>query len=516
MKKPVRRKSVRRPTRAPQKKGVRNPAAKPSRPAKRRKRPPAEVFLQQLSFQEESPAERKRTTYPVVEWADSSRLRMLTKLLRDLVRRNRVTAWRINFVHARSANLYAGKGFKVEDRLRAMREDVLVTVYRKFPDGTMGEATIPVVTDDERLAREELLQAAEVCEHVRRPAYELPEPADDLVFPQSADAGMVAAFQQGDELKLPHALHAQVQEILSEQDVIVNVYEILTTAAAVRVLNSNGVDVSYHKTFIYVEVTLAAREKGEEQEYQWHTVAVSPEQLNLRAALERAAQTARDSVRAVPNPGFTGDVLLSGQSLLGFFAPGESQNPLILHAFAKLHLMGIAQLKPGQPIGTFQGEPFTVSSDPRLPLGLLTAPVDEEGTPLTPVDIIRTGVFARHIATARYAQQLKVPCTGNMSNIHVGDGATREEHLRGNNYFEIVSFSWFAPDPFSGDFAAEVRLGYHWVNGRKMPFRGGTFTGNVFTSLLHARFSREVIQAGRYYGPRAILFKNALVTKRES
>ncbi len=142
-------------------------------------------------------------------------------------------------------------------------------------------------------------------------------------------------------------------------------------------------------------------------------------------------------------------------------------------------------------------------------------PVDEDGTALSTVDLIRNGVFVEHIATSRYAQYLDKPVTGNLTNVYVHPGATREEHLRGNNYFEIVGFSWFHPDPFSGDFSAEIRLGYRWINGKKTAVRGGTFTGNIFQNILSARFSKETTQSGNYYGPRTILFKNGIVTKFE-
>ena len=175
---------------------------------------------------------------------------------------------------------------------------------------------------------------------------------------------------------------------------------------------------------------------------------------------------------------------------------------------------GLSQLEHGKPLGDFLGEPFTITSNPHLPLGTLTVPVDEEGTPLHPIELIRTGVFVNHIATTRYAQHMDLPTTGMVSNIHISDGATREEHLRGHNYVEIVSFSWFNPDPFSGDFSAEVRLGYKWERGKRTPFKGGHFTGNVFKNILHARFSKEVMQEAHYYGPRAVLFKEAVVTKR--
>lgn len=457
----------------------------------------------------EGPAPQPVKPYPVVEGADSERIKMLLPLLRDLAKRQAITDWRINMAHVRSANLYA-TGLSLDNETTALREDVVVTVYRRFPDGTMGDAQTPIVTTDPLAARQQLLDAAQVCEHSRKPAFTLPRPAENIAFPQSCDQQMLLAIFSGDGLRVPREAFARIKAAMAAiKDVKANAVEILASASAVRVLNSSGVDVSYHRTSLYFEIVMSAKE----QEFRWNALAVSPEQINFALELPRQAQIARDAVMAQPADEFAGDVLLSQQPLVDFFAPADTHNPLVLHSFARLRLMGLSRMEPAKPVGHIRGEPFTLCANPAVPLGLLSGPVDEEGTPLQQVEIIRNGVFQNHVATARYGQQLGVPVTGNMSNVQIASGATREEHLRGNNYFEIIAFSWFNPDPFSGDFSAEIRLGYRWINGKKTPVRGGHFVGNVFQNLMNARFSREVMQSGRYYGPRAVLFKEAKIMK---
>ncbi len=528
------RKALRAPARAARK-APRIPARRPARAAAPRaskgaKRPARKDASQKrkerLAFIQPAPAapadpeavalRRKRAAYPPVEWTQGDRIRMIVSVLKDLVRKGALSDWRVNLFHVRSAQLYLGKGLKAEDQISSIREDISVTAYRRFGDGSLGEAQSPVTAQEEDEVRAQLLQLAAVCEHTKREAYALPEPEEGLRFPDAADPRVLEAFLQGDGMRVPLAILAQAKAIVDRlADVSPSSCEIVASASGVRVLNSNGVDASWHQTALYMELALTCALGEEAQESWWRTTVASPEQLDLRGVLEQQAQAARDAAHATPNPGFSGDVLLSGQSLLDFFVPEDGQNAVVVHAFARLKRMGLSRLELGVPIGQFKGEPFTLSSDPTLPFGLLSAPVDEEGTPLRPVDIVRTGVFANRLATQRYAQLMRIPATGTMRNVHVSDGATREEHLRGHNYFEIVRFSWFNPDPLSGDFSAEVRLGYHWLRGRKIPFKGGHFTGNVFDCLLNARFSREAMQSGRYYGPRALLFKDATVTKRE-
>lgn len=482
---------------------------KPVKKTKRQQR--VAEFAQSLITKQVLEEKKQIKPYPVLQGGHSTRATMLIPLLRDLVKKKIISDWLINVGHHRNANIYVERNFTIEDELLSVREDVLLTIYERFPDGTIGEAKLPIITTDPEEAKQQILDAKETCSYARKKEFMLPDPIEDIVFPQSFDERMLHESFSGNGMHVPQQIYQRVKTILSPiADVKTNSFEILTSAGTIRVINSNGVDISYHKTSIYFEAVLTC--KGE-SEFVLIRAAVSPEQLDIESLLLQQVQIARDAAIAKPNPGFSGDVVISGQSVTEVFASLTELNPLMLHTSAKMAHMGISSLKIGQQIGNFTGETLTLTSNPALPLGLLTAPIDDEGTPLRPVELIRNGIFTSYMATSRYAQYLHVPVTGNFSNIQINAGATREQHLRGNNYFEVASFSWFHPNPITGDFAAEIRLGYHWVNGKKFPFHGGAFSGNLFKNILHVRFSKEITQSGYYYGPRTILFKNAHISK---
>ena len=515
--KKVVKKATKKPTKPKKvpKKIIKKPAKKvvkkaPKAAKKPAKKPEILEFQQSINIVEEKRIVR---TYPVLEGGNNERLNTLLPILKELVKKGTISDWTVNFQHVRSSNLYVERGFAVEDELTGIREDIMLTIFERFDDG-MGEAQLPIVMSDPNVMRQRILDAKEMCIHSKKRAFDLPKP-DDVTFPQSYDEKVLKNAFNGNGMQTAHdILHQAKATVATIHDVQVVAAEFLTSAGTVRVLNSNGVDVSYHKSTIYVEFVMVGKAK-EEREFLASRTAVSPEQLDIQGLLLQQAQIVRDSLHAQPNPGFAGDVLFAGPSVTELFAPHHDFNPLVSHTFARLHHMGLSSFKIGQPIGHFIGESLTITSNPQLALGLATAPVDAEGTPLRPVEIIRSGVFVNYVATSRYAQYLNVPITGAPGNIQVSAGATREQHLRGNNYFEIVSFSWFNPNSLSGDVSAEIRLGYHWVNGRKTAFRGGTFSGNVFKDILNARFSKEVMQSGEYYGPRAIMFKGARINKAE-
>jgi predicted Zn-dependent protease len=61
----------------------------------------------------------------------------------------------------------------------------------------------------------------------------------------------------------------------------------------------------------------------------------------------------------------------------------------------------------------------------------------------------------------------------------------------------------------SGDFSAEIRLGYKIENGVKTSFKGGLFTGNIFKLMEDIELSKEIFQEENYLGPKAIKFHKA-------
>jgi predicted Zn-dependent protease len=73
-------------------------------------------------------------------------------------------------------------------------------------------------------------------------------------------------------------------------------------------------------------------------------------------------------------------------------------------------------------------------------------------------------------------------------------------------------FSWFNPDPISGDFASEIRLGYFVKNGKAKPFKGGQLIGNVVDGLANVKWSEETGFYGSYLGPHTARFSGLKIT----
>jgi len=177
---------------------------------------------------------------------------------------------------------------------------------------------------------------------------------------------------------------------------------------------------------------------------------------------------------------------------------------------------GISKYKKGEYITKrpIIGDKITITSNPLVPFNIESHPFDVDGIPGKQITLIKDGMFHSYLASKQYADYLKIEPTGPLGVIQIKLGSKSLSQLYSSKktIYEIVSFSSFVPNDVSGDFAAEIRLGYMIEGGRKTPFKGGMLTGNIFDLMSNAYLSKETEKMPGYIGPKALRFGNAVVS----
>ena len=116
------------------------------------------------------------------------------------------------------------------------------------------------------------------------------------------------------------------------------------------------------------------------------------------------------------------------------------------------------------------------------------------------------------MAEQRTADYLHIRPTGSFANIEIPAGAHPVQDLLGNGpVYHLVAFSWLNPDELTGDFVAEIKLGYRVEHGQTTPIKGGSLSGNLFEALGDARLSHETQFTGNYSGPAALRFEHLTI-----
>lgn len=442
-----------------------------------------------------------------------------------------VSDWLLTTAHEQEAQLYL-IGERIEARRVVSGSRTRLTVYNDHPvssgDGSgggsggmaRGATTITLLdadaADPAALAAR-LRDAVAAAELTDNPPYPVPGmPTDGYPTVVAYDAALA-----GDLAAVVDALAARLQAaVAAEAGVRLSSAELYATRAARTLRNSRGAEAGGQDTQVMLDLVLIAGEGEREAEMHGEFTRRRLADLDIEAIVRLYAAYARHTLRASTPATFRGPVLLSGKAVADMFnhpLGSLAQDPYTAHSSGQAAYQGISRFTPGgftcgeEP----RGDRLTLVSDPTRPFGGATAAFGADGLPLRRLSIIEDGVFVAPWTDARYAAYLGTAPTGAFSNPTIAPGSTPLRALRDGSagtVYEVAEFSFLDPDPISGDFVAEIKLGYRHDASGAHPIKGGSVAGNVFSAFADARFSSETYTDGTYLGPAGIRFGELTVS----
>lgn len=288
------------------------------------------------------------------------------------------------------------------------------------------------------------------------------------------------------------------------------------TVGETTIANSSGLAASFRQTGVEFELAVKAFGGAEGRppgEYWVTHFQRRMDPRELAADVERWCERAKDVRRAEAPPAGEMPVLLPSYVLAEIVPP-----------VLGFRLSGVARLRQMSPeAGTVLGsELVSIDNDGRFPWGGGSAPVDDEGSstgrfPLLDrgktgeliYDALHAGAFDRTSSAGaqrfgdfggRSASKFTSrPAPGAATLVlHPGAGGTDKELIEtvGDGIW-VEQFGWAFPDPTSGAFGGEIRLGYRICNGRiAEPIRGGTVGGLVVAPAGTASLLNSVLAVG--------------------
>jgi PmbA protein len=406
-----------------------------------------------------------------------------------------LSAWEIRRLRKKSFQRYLI--FKEQESQRVVEnEKFLVTLYKNYEQEgrkILGESTLALSEGDD--LREKLAAAWEMAGLVANPVFVLPEKGLAYQPVQSVDPEVKAH---------PLFYLDQIRDDLLKTPldrVRLSSAEIFLELKELEIMNSLGLEQAQEETEVLVEFVLLA-EKGAGfggESWGWKQ-GRNYVDMRLGAELQKYARFALESQEAVLPPSGVYPVVFSEESLDTLF------NFFILQASGPGRFQGWSRLELDQPVlPEIKGEALSLASNPSI-IGLLkTRSFDDQGLPLSPVDVIRENIFRRRLNSKRYADYLQEPATGGMANLQVAPGPRSfQELLEGGPVFHLLRFSTFEPNPITGAFSGEIRTGYLLKDGSATPIKGGSVSGVMAQAFREAYFSREVTRRAAYLGPKAV------------
>jgi PmbA protein len=285
-----------------------------------------------------------------------------------------------------------------------------------------------------------------------------------------------------------------------------------------RLVNNRGIDAEQEDTLVQVEFVLHSRMGERESETFDEITRRRVADLDLESVLASRAEHTLDSLEAEAPASWQGPVVLRNEALTVFLAGTDLGGSVLQNlSSASSKYAKFSSWEVGKSVfrGEVKGDPLTIWANRAMPFGKDSDRFDAEGLPAQRVELIRNNELVSFAASQRYADYLKIPATGAFGNVELPAGNIPAAALLTEPYVEIVQFSWFNPDPITGDFATEIRFGYWVENGNRKPFKGGQLVGNYMDALANVHWSAETKFFGGYLGPHTARFNDLKIAGQE-
>ncbi len=366
-----------------------------------------------------------------------------------------------------------------------------VTVYRDFSEEDQQYRGSSSVSLSPLLGVEELKEAIEgavfAAGFVKNPWYPI---SDSFV--------KVFDRKDCDLEKLTKDSLAAILKAQGDTKAWVNSAELFISDIETRILNSQGLDVSYSKYQTYLETIVSASGKEEVELYDEFKLSVPEGNLIqerisglLSMVHERSIAQATPTLKEMP-------VILTGEPVKEFMRYYFQQ------ANSKMKYDKISQAEVGKSVqGKEDGDKINMDIVAELKGSYYNSPVDDDGLLIKSENILENGVLKKYWGDLRYSHYLGVEPTGTANNFKVYPGEQTIEQLRATPHLEVTHFSAIDADMTTGDFGGEIRLGWYHDGSKKVPVSGGSVTGNI-RELSSLKLSKETHLQGDYLGPRSI------------
>lgn len=412
----------------------------------------------------------------------------MKNLIAKLEAHPQITDYKLNIREKESCELFFVKG-----ALETVRStdtcDKQVTVYVDH-DGCKGDAQFFVYpsTTDEQL-KELVDQAVEKALLINNRAYELPQ----------AENGKYTVESNFPDYK-PMDLAAKMAQIIFDANTVengaLNSVEIFINKHHDTVINSKKL----HKTQTRYDAMVEAipTYNGEKKSVELY------EQYNFSTLDETALRTEiadkMDEVKAryealTPDFDMIGDVTLNKLELKDLFSTMvDDLNYASVYSHSNLFKKGdrFQNNRIGDPIGiTMKGQTEGCVANSSF---------DGDGMSLGQCRIVEDGQAVAYYGSNRYGQYLGEQPTGNLGCLCVDAGSLEDSDF--GTGLEVVSMSGLQVDFYNDYIGGEVRLGYYYRDGKRIPVTGISIAGKLQEVLNTIRFSKSIAINDEYVGPK--------------
>lgn len=415
---------------------------------------------------------------------------MIEKIMK-LLKTAGVTCWKLRDDLVESEEFFFIKTKTDIGRAKKVKKFEL-TVYKDFEENGekyRGSSTVslsPMMNSDELM--NSINGAVMAAGFVKNPWYPVVPPySENFISPEyeleDLSYGVVAAI-------MGQKVHSSAW---------INSAEAFISRNTSRIMNSEGLDVSFSRYKTYIETIVSASGKEEVELYDQFFLSV-PKSEMIKKRISIMLDLVEERSNATPTPSLkTIPVILTGEPVK------EVMRYYLMQTNANLKYNKISEAIIGQSVqGKESGDKITLYILPEIENSYQGRPVDNDGFKIISKKILDNSVLKNFWGDLRYSYYLGVNPTGRTVNFKVSPGSLSTNEMRENRHLEVTHFSAVGVDETTGDFGGEIRLGWYFDGSKRIPVYGGSVTGNL-KNLKSLYLSKETDLEAYYFGPCSLL-----------
>ena len=280
----------------------------------------------------------------------------------------------------------------------------------------------------------------------------------------------------------------------------INSSEVFLNKTYKRIINSEGIDISYESYNGMIEFITYWTAEEEIELYKVITFSeYNPEYIEQVVKEMLFLSQKRAEAKETPNTGrykviFRND---SVRELLNYY----TFNTSVEGVYNKVSSLILQDNVQGDEV---EGDLISFDLDPYMSNSVKSMPYDNDGIILKKVRILDKGVFNKYHGDARHSFYLNVDATGIIENVIFEGGSKTLDEMKSSPYLELLSFSDFQLDSLTGDFGGEIRLAILFDGKNTKALTGGSVSGNIKSVQNNMYLSKDLQFAEGFIGPKAI------------
>ncbi len=375
-----------------------------------------------------------------------------------------------------------------------------VTVYRSFDrDGASmkGSSVVHVYDSQTDTELDKALSGAYLAaSYVCNPTYALQEKTVNQFVEMESDL-------QGKTLEESAKIMADA--LFAEDNggqAFLNSAELFVNEVSTHIWSSTGVDCGYRKYYVTGEFVAQCKEPQDVETYQsFRYDSLETEALKAKVRRTLDYTIARTQATKAPAAGNYRVIICDdyAKELFSYYT-SRSESDYIYGKYSSFKLGENVQAK------TADGGSRDITGDPVSITLIPSVPYSDEGTAMIERKLLDKGVLKTYHGNVRFCRYIGAEPTGYYRKIRVDAGSTSVEDMKKQPYLQVVNFSDFQMDDFTGHFGGEIRLAFLYDGEKVTPVTGGSINGSLIDTQASMILSKETQVEDGYEGPLAVCF----------